>query len=79
VIFIHGCFWHGHNCDKGRIPKSRVEFWTTKIEKNKARDINNIDKLILLGWDTFVVWECKLKHREELQQKIIEFLENEKI
>ena len=63
VIFIHGCFWHGHEVD-GRLPKSNSEFWRNKIERNKARDER--DKLILkrLGWRVMTIWECQLKPKE---------------
>ncbi|MGZ9242766.1 MAG: very short patch repair endonuclease [Candidatus Binatia bacterium] len=62
VLFIHGCFWHMHNgCSMARIPKSRVEFWTTKLNANRTRDRINILKLREDGWDVLVVWECELK------------------
>ena len=74
MLFVHGCFWHGHKCPLGRIPKSRVEFWTDKIVTNKTRDEKNLDKLKALGWDCLVVWECQLKGTELLQQLIRKFL-----
>ncbi len=74
VLFVHGCFWHGHKCALGRIPKSRVEFWTDKIVTNKTRDEKNLEKLKALGWDCLVVWECQLKSIEPLQQLIRKFL-----
>lgn len=75
VIFVHGCFWHGHDCPLGRIPKSRVEFWVGKITGNKARDERNLDRLRALGWACLVIWECQLKNQETLEQRIREFLE----
>ena len=62
VIFVHGCFWHGHeNCKYYRLPKSNTEFWQTKVDKNRARDVRDIDALHKLGWRVVVVWECQLK------------------
>jgi len=60
IIFIHGCFWHGHEVD-GTIPKSNHEFWKNKIEKNKQRDIRNKEALRQKGWRVITVWECQLK------------------
>lgn len=60
VIFIHGCFWHGHSVD-GRIPRSNSEFWRDKIERNKRRDELNKKKLVEMGWAVITVWECQLK------------------
>ncbi len=62
VIFIHGCFWHGHNCKRGaRIPKTNREYWEQKIARNKARDAKNQKALKDLGWRVITVWECTLK------------------
>lgn len=63
IIFIHGCFWHRHldkNCKLSRLPKSRVDFWTGKLEGNQKRDSANIQELRSLGWDVLVIWECEL-------------------
>lgn len=62
AIFIHGCFWHGHeNCKYYRLPKSNVDYWQNKIKKNIDRDLKNIDSLKRNGWNVFVIWECQLK------------------
>ena len=62
AIFIHGCFWHGHeNCKLYRLPKSNKEFWKTKIEANICRDCNNIKLLKGSGWNVYVLWECQIK------------------
>lgn len=62
VIFVNGCFWHGHDvCGNYRPPKSNTEFWAQKIERNKARDSENHRQLKLAGWNVLVVWECQLK------------------
>lgn len=60
VIFIHGCFWHGHEVDK-IIPHTNTEFWYKKIETNKKRDERNKEALKKLGWNVITIWECQLK------------------
>lgn len=78
VIFINGCFWHGHICQQGRMPKSNVAFWENKITRNKERDEEVRDKLRAIGWRTMVVWECQLKPavRQQTLEGIL-FLLNE--
>ncbi|MBR0816302.1 very short patch repair endonuclease [Bradyrhizobium liaoningense] len=66
VLFVHGCFWHGHNCHLFKWPSSRPEFWRTKINGNVTRDEVNITKLQEAGWRVGVVWECALKGRTRL-------------
>src|SRR5271170_5733637 len=61
VIFVHGCFWHGHNCPMCRLPATRTDFWRTKIEKNRTRDRDAIKALATKGWRILVVWECALR------------------
>lgn len=62
VIFINGCFWHGHEgCRYYRLPKSNVEFWQTKIDRNRARDERDMEALRKRGWRVIVVWECRLR------------------
>ena len=62
VVFVHGCFWHGHNCKRGRRqPKQNAEYWIEKIARNKARDKKNAAELKKLGWRVIAVWECELK------------------
>lgn len=60
AIFVHGCFWHGHDADS-RIPDSNREFWQAKIERNKARDRRDKERLISMGWSVITIWECQLK------------------
>jgi DNA mismatch endonuclease (patch repair protein) len=64
VIFVHGCFWHGHDCHLFKWPSSRAEFWREKIEGNTKRDEAAIDALLTAGWRVLTVWECALKGRE---------------
>lgn len=62
VIFINGCFWHGHkNCSEAKKPKSNSEFWETKIKSNQQRDKKNIESLSKLGWRVLTIWECQLQ------------------
>lgn len=62
AIFVHGCFWHGHDCPRGaRTPKTNRAYWTAKIVRNKARDAKNLEALDRLGWRAYIVWECELK------------------
>ena len=61
VIFVHGCFWHGHGCARGnRVPKSNTNYWTAKISRNGVRDAVTKERLRELGWKVSIVWECEL-------------------
>jgi len=66
VIFINGCFWHGHDCHLFKWPKTRPEFWRGKIEGNRARDMRNRKELLETGWRVMTIWECALKGREKI-------------
>jgi DNA mismatch endonuclease (patch repair protein) len=61
VIFINGCFWHGHTCKKSKIPETRKIFWEDKLSQNKLRDKRNYKKLRKSNWHVFIIWECRLK------------------
>ena len=58
VIFIHGCFWHAHDCDLFRWPASRKAFWKAKLVGNRARDLEHLAELKKLGWRVLIIWEC---------------------
>jgi DNA mismatch endonuclease (patch repair protein) len=78
VIFVHGCFWHGHSCKRGnRIPKSNTEYWTKKIASNKRRDRSVRRDLKIEGWKALTIWECELKNANRLARKLVKFLEND--
>jgi len=78
VIFVHGCFWHGHaNCRKATIPATNTAFWTEKIAKNKVRDVKSKRQLRRVGWQVLVVWECEIAKTEKLMRKLNKFLEPE--
>jgi len=66
VILIHGCFWHGHDCPMFRLPATREEFWRSKIEANRARDVLANEALAAAGWRRLTVWECALRGRARL-------------
>jgi len=75
VLFIHGCFWHGHDCKRGaRVPKTNREYWEKKIARNQARDVKNKAALQSLGWDVLIIWECQIKDEAALKQRLSEFL-----
>jgi len=67
VVFVHGCFWHGHICRIDKLPKTRTDFWKAKISRNAERDRANIKKLKSLGWKAFEIWECELKNERSLK------------
>ena len=74
AIFVHGCFWHGHDCKRGaRQPKTNVEYWRAKIARNQTRDAAALDALAALGWRALVIWECELK-RDDLKERLRAFL-----
>ena len=62
VIFIHGCFWHGHTCKRGTLPTTNIEFWKTKINGNVERDKRDISELEKQGWKIIVIWQCEIKN-----------------
>ena len=75
IIFVHGCFWHGHRCKRGaRHPKSNVGYWKLKISRNVKRDESAIRKLKASGWDVLVLWECQISRTETLRGKLKKFL-----
>lgn len=75
VVFVHGCFWHGHrNCKRSKRPSSNEKFWNEKIEKNIKRDETAKRKLKKVGWDVLVVWECQTKNKENLKEILLKLL-----
>ena len=74
VIFVHGCFWHGHDCARGaRVPKTNTDYWTAKVRRNAARDRSAKQDLKKGGWSVFVAWECQMKSANFLK-RLIRFL-----
>jgi DNA mismatch endonuclease, patch repair protein len=77
IIFVHGCFWHGHQCRAGRNrPASHTTYWTPKLDRNIARDKRHRASLRRLGWRVMVIWECQLKTVETLRRRLARFLAN---
>lgn len=77
AVFVHGCFWHRHaalGCKLARLPKSRLEFWLPKLESNRRRDQRDMRKLRNAGWQIMVVWECQLRDKERLENRLKRFL-----
>jgi DNA mismatch endonuclease (patch repair protein) len=71
AIFVHGCFWHGHDCARGaRVPKANRDYWTAKVSRNRARDVDNREKLEALGWRVEVLWECELKDQAAIEARL---------
>ena len=76
VIFVHGCFWHGHEgCRRGTRPTSNTEFWNVKIDRNIERDTLAIRHLEDTGWRSLTVWQCEIKDTIALQDRLLAFLE----
>lgn len=75
IIQVHGCFWHGHDgCRISHVPSSRQEYWKPKLERNKLRDADHLRKLVDLGWNVLVLWECEVREDASLPEKIRRFL-----
>ena len=64
VVFVHGCFWHGHNCPAGKLPETNRDFWRAKINKNKERDVRNTIELEQMGWSIIIIWQCEIKNKK---------------
>jgi DNA mismatch endonuclease (patch repair protein) len=75
IVFVHGCFWHGHDCPRGaRAPKTNVAYWSAKIARNRARDAAALEALAARGWRSLVVWECETKNVAALRRRLARFL-----
>ncbi len=75
AIFVHGCFWHGHDCRRGaRAPKANAEYWREKIAKNRERDETHLERYRALGWTVLVIWECETRDRDALAERLRLFL-----
>ena len=74
VIFVHGCFWHRHDCSKATTPSDNAAFWKKKFEENVDRDRKSLEKLRLMGWNAKVIWECETKDVGALQERLFVFL-----
>lgn len=70
IIFVHGCFWHGHNCKRAARPTSNIEFWNSKIQNNIDRDKRVKKELRKLGWKVIVIWECGLNNKKNFEKSM---------
>jgi DNA mismatch endonuclease (patch repair protein) len=77
VLFVHGCFWHGHTCRCGRQPSSNVAFWNEKLDRNKERDTRVESQLRKSGWRVLAIWECEAKDSPKLEKRLTRFLERQ--
>jgi DNA mismatch endonuclease (patch repair protein) len=77
VVFVHGCYWHMHNCKRGRsTPATNTKFWRTKREHNRKRDRRNLDALRRAGWRVLTIWECQTRRPALLESRLRAFLES---
>ena len=75
AVFVHGCFWHGHDCPRGaRVPKANRDYWLAKVARNRGRDVEARAKLEAMGWRVLVVWECALKDAASLEAVLTDAL-----
>ncbi|MDO3377311.1 very short patch repair endonuclease [Geoalkalibacter halelectricus] len=75
VVFVHGCFWHGHaGCPRSKRPSTNVGFWNAKIDANMARDERAVRGLVGDGWRVLVIWECETRMQDQLIEKLSEFM-----
>ncbi|HYD45711.1 MAG TPA: DNA mismatch endonuclease Vsr [Phenylobacterium sp.] len=71
AIFVHGCFWHGHDCARGaRVPKANRDYWVAKVERNRARDARNLEALAGQGWRVETIWECEMRDEAALSARL---------
>lgn len=70
VVFVHGCFWHGHTCKSGHKPKSNKRYWNKKLDGNKERDRKNARALRRQGWKVIIVWECETANEAKLERRL---------
>lgn len=75
AVFVHGCFWHGHGCQKGRRPASNSAYWTAKLEGNIRRDARRAREYRSMGWRRIVVWECQLRDIARVERRLAKLLE----
>ena len=75
VIFVHGCFWHGHHCVRGaRLPKNNRAYWLKKVTGNRKRDQNSLERLTEAGWTSLILWECDLRDEKGFKAQVRKFL-----
>ncbi|MBN1803304.1 MAG: DNA mismatch endonuclease Vsr [Candidatus Lokiarchaeota archaeon] len=75
IIFINGCFWHGHYCKKGKLPETRKNFWKSKIQKNKTRDKKVYATLKKQNWKVIVIWTCQISTNDKFEKLMLKIIE----
>jgi DNA mismatch endonuclease, patch repair protein len=76
AILVHGCFWHSHDCPRGKRPSTHTEFWNSKLDSNAERDRTNREALEERGWQVLTLWECELKDCDAVSEKLRYFIED---
>lgn len=71
AIFVHGCFWHGHDCRFFKVPQTRPEFWMEKIGKNRSRDLVQVKALLASGWRVLIIWECATRSMKKQKTTLL--------
>lgn len=79
VIFVHGCFWHGHDCSEGRRPLTNTQYWNAKIDRNVKRDALRVREYRRIGWKRIVVWTCELEHPDRIERRLGKLLPAERL
>jgi DNA mismatch endonuclease, patch repair protein len=74
LIFVHGCFWHAHSCQKAHQPKTNEAYWSPKLKRNKERDARHLEQLGAAGWRVLTIWECELKDTAKIERRAVRFL-----
>ena len=75
AIWMHGCFWHAHpGCRFATVPKTRTEYWVPKLARNRERDAAHAERLLTMGWEAMVVWECEMKDMASVTSRVFAFL-----
>ena len=80
VVFVHGCFWHGHDCSLFKLPATRTEFWESKISRNREKDAKATDTLLAAGWKVATIWECAIRKKdkaENLSEALIRWIRSD--
>lgn len=70
VVFVHGCYWHGHDCPRGKLPATNTDFWREKITRNRQRDLQNYKELEETGWQILIIWQCEISNKQKERQKM---------
>lgn len=74
VIFVHGCFWHSHDCKLAHIPESNREYWVPKLRRNRIRDRKSLQTLKAMGWKALTIWECEIGDLAGVKKRVTSFL-----